>query len=32
MICHSGAGTLLDCLKNKIQVVSIVNEKLADNH
>ena len=32
MICHCGAGTILDCIKNGVNVIAVVNENLMDNH
>lgn len=32
VICHSGAGTLLDCLKANKRIFSVVNDSLVDNH
>lgn len=32
VICHCGAGTLLECLKLQKNIVAIVNSTLADNH
>lgn len=32
MICHCGAGTILDCLKNGVNVIGVVNDSLVDNH
>lgn len=32
IICHCGAGTLLECLKLEKKIVAVVNNTLADNH
>lgn len=32
IICHCGAGTLLDCLKMGKRVIAVVNDTLLNNH
>jgi len=32
VICHTGAGTILECLQKQKKVVSVVNDLLMDNH
>jgi len=32
VVCHAGAGTLLDCLKENKKTFAIVNNDLVENH
>lgn len=32
VICHAGAGTLLDCIKDNKKTFAIVNNDLVENH